>query len=154
MKISLKFVSAVACTYFALSASANAEYYIVYPATVSCCTTCTSSCSPCATCRCTTCINGCHKNIYTTKRIYHDSWRDHDNKRSHYSIDAIEPVYVIDSCRTTQYSGSKRSYVSVNYYTFGPRHPHYVSTANDPYDPDMTTADDEVMVDSDMNNQY
>lgn len=153
MKISLKFIVATVCGYLALTASAKAEYYLVYPATVNCCTTYTSTCSPCATYRCTTCLNGCHKSVYTTTRVYRDSWRGHDNKRSHYTIDVVEPIYVIDSCRTTQYDGNKHNYVTMNYGS-GPRHPHYVSTANDPYNPDMTTADDEVMVDSDMNNQY
>lgn len=153
MKISLRYITLGVCGYLSLMTTAQAEYYLVYPATLSCCTTCTSACSPCASCRCSTCLDGCHKRVYTSKRIYHDSWRDHDNRRSHYTIDAIEPVYVVNSCQTTQYQGNKRPYVTMN-ASGGPRHPHYVNTANDPYDPDMTTADDEVMVDSDMNNQY
>lgn len=39
-------------------------------------------------------------------------------------------------------------------YDRGPRHHHYVNTANSAYNPDMTTGDDEIMTDSDMNNQY
>lgn len=153
MKISLKCTIAALCGYLALLTSAHAEYYLVYPATIGCCNTCTTSCSPCATCRCTSCFDGCHERIKTTKRVYQDSWRDHDNRRSHYTIDAIEPMYVYDSCQATHFKSSKHNYVTMN-YSGGPRHPHYVNTANDPYDPDMTTADDEVMVDSDMNNQY
>lgn len=156
MKISLKLISVTASACLAAMTAAHAEYYLVYPATVvtGCCNTCASPCSPCATCRCDSCMSTCHTSaVYYEKRLYHDSWRDKENRRSHYTIDTFEPVYLIDSCRTTQYYGNKRGYVTIN-YSSSPRHPHYVSTANDPYDPDMATADDEIMTDSDMNNQY
>lgn len=151
MKISLKFISLVTGFYLIAVTGAHAEYYLVSSGTTSACNnTCATPCSPCATYRCNTCVTTCY---FTEKRLYHDSWRDHKNRRSHYTIDAVETncpgLYGV-----SQSYGTHRDYVTMQYYTVRPRHPHYVSTANDPYNPDMTTADDEVMVDSDMNNQY
>ncbi len=147
MYISLKMTGLFACIML-LTTSANAEYYLVYPDSMA---TCASGC------RAVTCHSTCCSGIAMVLH-YRDTWRSHNSgKLNRYRIEQISDAScVTSSCctmRPVRRSSHEGEIVRMRYDS-GPARAHYVNTAIDPYYPDMATGDDEIMTDSDMNNQY
>lgn len=146
MKVSLT-MAALSAAALILSDVARAEYYMVYPAQATCGQSCYQPC-------CQTCCSSCSIPIQTKTRIYHDSWRSHDHRHNSYTIDLITNDCVINTGSSSSMIRGKSKHDFVSFSGRAAPKGHYVDLSDNPYDPDLTTGDDEVMKYSGMNNQY
>lgn len=122
--------------FFGMASVAEAEYYEVFPADQN-----ESDCCCCQSTR-------------NATQLYHGSWRSKvSDKRNSYRVEYLSGSF--NTCIETFCPQKKQCGKEIVSFRFN-SHPRgrFVNPANLKYDPDTTTGDDEIMRDSNTNNQY